>query len=533
MELNSETVGKGRAPLRYWPATILAFASGLLYFLAFPGIDCWYLSFISIVPLVIALRGQTPRRGLWLGWVSGFTMTMAGFYWLLEMLRVFSGFPTPLCVLFMGALCAYQAGRMALGGWLTSRAEQRGWPFGPSFTLAFAASEFAFPLLFPWYFGATVHNQPWLMQFAEIGGPILVGLVLVSFNLGLWEIVEGHLEKRAPRWKIVGTLLAITAIAGLYGLIRIPMINAAIARAPKAEAGLVQANMSLYGKRHDLAEGLQRHLDLTNQLVQKDKIDFAVWSETSVMRAIEESNAKEAVPRAFSRLLGIPALVGSVLVRPVNDEREYIFFNSALSTDKTGAVTGRYDKTYLLAFGEYLPFGDTFPVLYSLSPNSGHFSPGTLLDPLKIGSHDVSTNICYEDLSPGFVNKMFRHHDAELIVNMTNDAWFGNTLEPWQHLALAKFRAIEQRRFLIRSTNSGISAFVDPTGKMLAHTGPFVEAGLAHKVAWLQGTTVYRIVGDLPWWLVTAVSVAGAFNRRKRKHAGSPKPRNPEDVAAT
>jgi apolipoprotein N-acyltransferase len=507
----------GRVTLRFVPATGLALLSGFLYFVAFPGVDIWPLGFVALVPLIVALRGQTPRRGMWLGWVSGFTMTMTGFYWLLEMLRVFSGFSTPLCVLFVAALCAYQAGRMALAGWLSSRAEQRGWPFGLSFTLAFGASEFIFPLLFPWYFGATVHSQPWLMQLAEIGGPILVGLPLISFNLSLSEFIEARLQRRAPRWKLAGALATAAVLSGIYGLIRIPMINRVVARAPKARAGLAQANMSLFGKRHNLVEGLQRHLNLTRQLIQKDNIDFAVWSETSVMRAVEETSANEAVPRAFSRLLGVPALVGAVLVRPVDDEREYIFFNSALSTDKSGSVTGRYDKTFLLAFGEYLPLGDTFPVLYAWSPNSGHFSQGVLLDPLKIGTHDVSTNICYEDLSPGFVNKMFRHHDAELIVNMTNDAWFGNTLEPWQHLALAKFRAIEQRRFLIRSTNSGISAFVDPTGKMLSHTGPFVEAALAHPIAWLKGRTVYRVIGDFPWWLVTGLSFAGAFFRKTPK----------------
>lgn len=505
--------------LCFWPATSLAFASGFFYFIAFPGFDLWPLGLVALVPLIIALRGQTPRRALWLGWVSGFTMTMTGFYWLLEMLRIFSGFPTPLCVLFMAALCAYQAGRMALAGWLTSRAERRGWPYGLSFALAFATSEFTFPLLFPWYFGATVHNQPWLIQLAEIGGPILVGLVLVSFNLSLSELLEARLQKRKPRWKHAGALAAVTVLAGIYGLVRIPMVNAAVKQAPQARAGLVQANMSLYGKRHDLAEGLQRHLSLTRQLIEKEHIDFAVWSETSVMRPIEETTAQDAVPRAFSRSIGVPALVGTVLVRPVDDEREYIFFNSALSTDKAGAVTGRYDKTYLLAFGEYLPLGDTFPILYAWSPNSGHFSPGTLLEPLRIGPHEVSTNVCYEDLIPSFVNKMFRHHDAELIVNMTNDAWFGNTLEPWQHLALAKFRAVEQRRFLIRSTNSGISAFVDPTGKVLSHTGPFVEAALAHEISWLKGTTAYRIIGDTPWWLVTGFSLAAAFRKRKSRGA--------------
>ncbi len=504
-------------PLRFWPATALAFASGVLYFIAFPGIDIWPLGFVALVPLIVALRGQTPRRGLWLGWVAGFTMTMTGFYWLLEMLRVFSGFPTFLCIVFMAALCAYQAGRMALAGWLSARAERRKWPFGLCFTVSFAASEFIFPLLFPWYYGATVHSQPWLLQLAEIGGPILVGLVLVAFNLALAEPMLARRERRPTRWRLVATLASITGFAAIYGVIRIHAINAIVHAAPKARVGIVQANMSLFGKRHELAEGLRRHLALTHQLMQSGPLDFVVWSETSVMRPIEESNAASAVPAAFSKQLGVPALVGSVLVRPVDDVRQYVFFNSALSTDAAGNVTARYDKTYLLAFGEYLPLGETFPVLYEWSPNSGHFSPGTSLEPLKIGSHRVATDICYEDLIPSFVNKMFGHSDAELIVNMTNDAWFGNTLEPWQHLALAKFRAIEQRRFLIRSTNSGISAFVDPTGIVLAHSGAFELAAMAQPIAWLKGKTVYRVIGDSPWWLVTGVSFLIAFLRRKPK----------------
>ena len=507
----------GDVPLRFWPATLLSLLSGALYFAAFPGMDLWPLSFVALVPLMIALRGQTPRRGLWLGWVSGFTMTMSGFYWLLEMLLAFSGFPTVLCILFMSLLCAYQAGRMALAGWLSTRAERRNWPFGLSFTVAFAASEFIFPLLFPWYFGATVHSQPWLLQLAEIGGPILVGLVLVSFNLALTEAVTARLRRRAIRWRTASALGSVTVIAAIYGVIRIHSVHAALKTAPKARAGIVQANMSLYGKRHDLAEGLHRHLALTAQLRQSGQLDFVVWSETSVMRPVEETSVSEALPRAFSKDLGVPALVGSVLVRPVDDVRQYVFFNSALSTDAAGQVTARYDKTYLLAFGEYLPLGETFPILYEWSPNSGHFSPGTSLEPLQIGSHRVSTNICYEDLIPGFVNKMMRHRDAELIVNMTNDAWFGDSLEPWQHLALAKFRAIEQRRYLIRSTNSGISAFVDPTGKVLAHSGSFELAAIARPIAWLNGKTVYRVIGDAPWWLVTVAGFLAAFFRRRPK----------------
>ena len=276
-------------PLRFWPSTLLALASGALYFAAFPGVDVWPLGFAALVPLIIALRGQSPRRGFWLGWVSGFTMTMTGFYWLLEMLRVFSGFSTVLCVLFMALLCAYQAGRMALAGFLSARTERRNWPFGLAFSLAFAASELVFPLLFPWYFGATLHSQPWMLQLAEIGGPIAVGLVLVTFNLAISEPIAARLEGRKPRWRRVLTLASISGFAAIYGIIRVRSVHIVVQSAPKARVGIVQANMSLYGKRHELEEGLQRHLALTQQLRQKGKLDFVVWSETSVMRPVDEN----------------------------------------------------------------------------------------------------------------------------------------------------------------------------------------------------------------------------------------------------
>lgn len=505
------------APLGFRPSTILAVLSGVLYFAAFPGVDLWPLAFVALVPLIVALHGQPPRRGLWLGWVAGFTMTMCGFYWLLDMLRAFSGFPTPLCIIFMAALCAYQAGRMALTGWLMARGATRGWPPRLVFVLAFATGEFTFPLLFPWYYGATVHACAPLIQTAELGGPILVGLVLVCCNIVVADVLLARVRGRCQNWRLHLSLAAVACVALGFGFWRIQTVRAAVQTAAKARIGIVQANMSLYGKRHELEEGLRRHLVLTQGLNARQKLDLVVWSETSVMRPVEESSVNLEVPRAFSRRLGVPALVGSVLVRQVEDERSYVFFNSALATDANGDVTGRYDKTFLLAFGEYLPFGESFPILYSWSPNSGHFSQGTSLEPLKVAGHWVSTNICYEDLIPGFVNKMLRHHDAELIVNMTNDAWFGDTLEPWQHLALAQFRAVEQRRYLIRSTNSGISAFVDPTGKVLAHTGAFEQTAMAHDVAWMTGKTIYRHVGDTPWFLVSLASFVAAFRRRKSR----------------
>jgi apolipoprotein N-acyltransferase len=146
----------------------LAFAgavlSGLLYWLAFPGKEspAWLglFSFVAFTPLWIALQKQAPGRALLLGAVTGATMNLCGFYWLLDMLQTFSGFPTPLCMVFVVIVCAYQGGRIGFLGWLYARAAQRGWPRPLVFLSAFAASELLYWLLFPWYFAATLHKPP-------------------------------------------------------------------------------------------------------------------------------------------------------------------------------------------------------------------------------------------------------------------------------------------------------------------------------------------------------------------------------------
>jgi apolipoprotein N-acyltransferase len=248
------------------------------------------------------------------------------------------------------------------------------------------------------------------------------------------------------------------------------------------------------------------------------------------MGAVLEDDADVAMRRQFSRSLGVPALFGSVLAREVSDARKYALFNSALLTNKRGSVVGRFDKQLLLAFGEYLPFGETFPVLYEWSPHTGHFQSGTSFKPLSLDDHQIAVVICYEDVLPSFVNHEMREGEPELIANLTNDAWFGDTTEPWIHLALAKFRAVEQRKFFVRSTNSGVSAFVDPVGRVISHTKTFEQTSQRATLRWLKGKTLYTLWGDGPWWLASAGSIFFAFKRRGSKPAaetgtdGGPEP---------
>ncbi|MGE3671321.1 MAG: apolipoprotein N-acyltransferase [Polyangiaceae bacterium] len=503
----------------------LAILSGVLYFLAFPGIDLWPLAFVALVPLIVAMRNQPTRRAMGLGWMAGFTMTMTGFYWLIDMLKTFSGFGTPLCLLFMSILCGYQGGRIGFMGWLYGRATNRGWPAGPVFCLAFAASELVFPLLFPWYYAATVHQMPALLQLAELGGPILVGLMLIAPNWALSELIFSKLDQRRINWRLVAALVALPIVAAGYGALRIFQVDATVAAAPKAKVGVVQANMSLIAKREDKEGGLRRHVRLSQELIRKEgPLDLVVWPETAVARAMDERNAANYYERNVLPQVGAPAVFGAILVRRVDDVRGYVLFNSAMVSDPaTGRkVVGRFNKHYLLAFGEYLPFGETFPQLYEMSPHSGRFTPGTEAKPVPFGDHQLAVFICYEDIIPSFVNSIMKNGDAQLLVNITNDAWFGDSTEPWIHLALSKLRAIEQRRFFVRSTNSGVSAIVDPVGRVVAHTETFKQQTAAAQVAWLDGGTVFRVIGELPWWLGALVIAAMAFVRRKSVDSKQP-----------
>jgi apolipoprotein N-acyltransferase len=502
-----------------WPIAYAgALLSGLLYWLAFAGMDVWPLTFVAWIPLVVSMHRQTARRALLLGWLAGVTMNVCGFFWLEEMLKTFSGFHPIICFFFVLVVCGYQGGRMGLLGWLYGRATARGWPAPIVFAAAFAASELFYPLLFPWYYAATVHQVPVLTQLADVGGPILVGLVLVAANLALAEPLLARAERRKPSVAVLGVGAVTLAFACAYGVLRIGAIDASAQAAPGAVVGVVQANMGLQEKRSSYDEGLNRHLDLSHDLEQNEHVDFVVWSETSAMRAVHDETYKQELRTGVARRIGAPAIFGAVVIKQVPDERKYVLYNAAVASDERGVVSTRYDKQYLLTFGEYLPFGDSFPILYQWSPNSGHFTPGTSLDPLMVDvggtKHPVTMLICYEDILPRFTNDAVRHADPELLVNMTNDAWFGDTAEPWEHLALAQLRAVEHRRYLVRGTNSGVSAVVDPVGRVITHTGAFKEEAISAPIHWMRAFTVYERIGDWPWLLASVALGVAAFRKR-------------------
>jgi len=484
---------------------VLAAISGALYFIGFAGFGIWPLSFVALLPALwaldpdVALVPLRRRQVLLIGFVFGIVLNIGGFYWVASTLRSFSGFSYVWCVLLASILWGYQAFALVIFSWLYHRA--RAWGAGNllAATSAMCFAEWVFPALFKHYYGASLHNTPLAIQVADLGGPLLVTGLLTAANVGLYELSLAHRNGRIARRPVFITAALWAATLG-YGAYRIHEVDARVAAAPKIRVGMVQTNMGLTQKRDDPAEGLKRHIAQSEELQKKEKLDLLVWPESAFGWFLppEIKNVRDVV---FRGAIHVPTLFGGLARRERDGSMRA--FNTAFMTDADGSIVGTYDKTYLLAFGEYIPFGDKFPALYDISPNSGRFTPGDHVQPVPLGPYRLGVLVCYEDILPGFVREAVRVGRPHVFVNVTNDAWFGDTHAPWEHLALAKLRAVEHHRALVRSTNSGVSAVVDPVGRMLATSGVFTRENLSAEVPMLDVDSLYAIpgIGDFPGYL--------------------------------
>ena len=488
-------------------ATLLAAVSGALYFLGFAGFEIWPLSLISLVPLLLALRGRTGMRAFSLGWLMGFVTNAGGFYWIASMLRTFSGFKLIVCIAFSALLWAGQGLQFAFFGWFVARADQWKVPRLLSVPAALGALELCFPLLFPSYTANSLHNVPLLIQTADLGGVILLGMMMALGSAAIEDTIVGWRTRVGLRARLLPMMLPLGwwAFAIPYGAYRIHQVDVENLTAPALRVAVIQENLGLIEKRDEPEMALDRHLDTTHAIEAREHLDFAVWSESAVsfLLRTDIANVQSDLPPWD---LHVPVLFGAL------SERNGRFFNTAFMTGRDGAMAGTYDKTYLLAFGEYLPGGDIFPKFYQWSPHSGHFTRGSRMVALPLPGDSPATPrtvmplICYEDILPRYVRDFENATHATLFAVILNDAWFGDTAEPWIHFALSKFRSVEHRRDFVRAANSGVSGFVDAAGRVIAHGGSFRTEAPVATVHLRTRHTVYDVLGDWAAWLAMALT---------------------------
>jgi apolipoprotein N-acyltransferase len=507
---------------------LLATIAGTLYFLGFAGFDLWPLALVALVPFFWGLDahaaeqgatgalGFTRRQGFWAGFVLGFVLHVGGYYWMVTTLERFSGFPWVACIALASILWGFQSLMLGVFGALLHLGLSHGLPLMLSAVCAMCTSEWLFPRLFDHFWGASLHAEPLLLQIADLGGPTLLTALLVATNVALYELARAISTKRWPMRSLAAVGAAWAFTLG-YGAYRLADTDARALAAPKLGVGLVQADMGLFQKRDDPEEGLKRHLEQSEQLEREHagKLDLIVWPESAFGWLLPEA-MKDVRRAVYNNRLHTPVLFGGLAIRD-GGEREQLF-NTAFLADEKGKILASYDKTYLLTFSEYIPFGEEYPQIYELSPNSGQFTKGKHMRPLTLGPYRLSALICYEDILPSFVRRMVREAEPHALVNLTNDAWFGDTHAPWEHLALAKLRAVEHHRVLLRATNSGVSAIVDPSGRLVAKSGVFTRENLFAQVPMLQGNSTYAYVGDFPGYLgVLALLVAALWTRLRRR----------------
>lgn len=493
--------------------------SAVMMFLGFAGFGVWPLAFVGMVPALFVFD-QEPRptgaKFFWRALFFGYVAYYGGFYWVVNTIVDFGGFPYLLALAFASIYFLYQACEYVLILWMWRRARDRG--FNPTLALVctYLAAELAFPMLFDHFYGNSFHMLPPLVQVADLGGPMLLTALAMAGNGALYEIIRARLRKeRFPKAAPIAFAASLAFCLG-YGQWRIADTEARMAEAPKLDVGVVQANMGIFDKREDPGEGRRRHIEQSLALEREHAPDLLVWPESAATFFLPEGvNVRRWVFAGDEGTVSTPTIFGGLSRRVEDGERRH--YNTAFLADGDGDVLGTYDKTYLLAFGEYIPFGDVFPKLYEWSPNTGHFTPGDHVEPLVFGDYRIGALVCYEDILPGFVRRTMREGDPHLLVNVTNDAWFGETQEPYVHLALAKMRAVEHHRYLVRATNTGVSAIIDPLGRVVTESPLFERASLHGEVAMMTGWTPYRTLGDWPGWLSLGAVIYMAFVGRRRR----------------
>jgi apolipoprotein N-acyltransferase len=381
--------------------------------------------------------------------------------------------------------------------------------------IAMAIAELVTIRLFPWHYGHTQIAFRPFVQLAGIGGAILVSFVL------FW-VAEAVVRAVVFQERRLGFLLPLVVFGLSLGYGREVMDGFAHRRDREQEVIVVQGNGSLEDMKEldSLERVLRRIYDLTVKSARPGAL--IVWPEGAIPAYI---------PAALGSVRKEPMLPwlgdgSALLLGAYSFTDEQHRFNSAFAVYPDGTVPTPYCKQILIPFGEYMPGASVFPWLNRMNQNAGVFSAGTEVKvfPFPMRRPDgreyttkAAPLICYEDTVPALARQATRQ-GAELLVNLTYDTWFGRTAAPYQHHLIAAFRAIENRRYLIRCTNSGYSAVVDPLGRTIASIHPFTAGTLSVKVRLIEEQTPYTAyLGETPWWLLLAVTTGMIIVRRWRR----------------
>lgn len=497
---------------------LLALLTSLFLFAASPG--QWAiapLAWIALVPLLLACRGLSVKTSAGLGLLSGVVYFSALIYWIIIALGRYGGLPLWVTVPALLGLALYMALYIAAFTAILAWAEKR-LPLVWVAPLTWVGLDFIRAWLFsgfPWLdLGYSQYSFNMVNQLADLTGHHGITFLVVMVN----ALVSGfipwgqHLSPRgrdtlfppphrALTSRVILPLLVLASACG-YSIWRGQSLKTALDQLPTVSLGLIQGNIDQSEKwLPELQEKtVDIYLTLSAESMNKDPLDLLIWPETALPFFPSESplfqkvTALAMAPASPSLLTGAPHFQSN----PAQNLTSY--FNSAFLINPAGAgdftALQRYDKAHLVPFGEYIPLQRFLPKAMPLVQTMGNFSPGTDAAPLITKQAKIGVLICFESIFPELA-RIRTLHGANILANLTNDAWYGRSSAPYQQIPMAVLRAIENRRSLARSANTGISCLIDPLGRVVASTPIFEARVINGQLPLIQEISFYSRIGYL------------------------------------
>ena len=551
-----------RIPLRLWALAVL---SGALQVLPFPiagptplwrTLFCW----IALLPLLIALLGNdkqgnalTRGQGAALGYLCGFVWYLGNCYWIYQTMYLYGGLPKYIAAGILILFCLYLGLYHALFGTLIASFRIR---FGKQAALllvpfAWVAVELARARItgLPWdILGVAQVDSPILTRLAPITGAYGISFVIAGIN-ALWLVRIRVRERRYTRtaFTAAGVIFIVLYVAALRQIesphdvpttahatlvqenLEVGAANTGpepstqqllesfsyLSRFPSAKFLLgipeLSSTQSVYLiRQHPLAEGEDSKTPVPMPT------DLIVWPESPAPFQENDSQFRAALSN-LAREANAPIIAGNIGVdRTTDNARGYNLFNSASFVNAQGEFVGRYDKMHLVPFGEYVPFRQLFFFAKSLLNEVGTFDPGQHRTVFTTRGHTYGTFICYESIFGNEIRE-FTRQGAEVLVNISNDGWYGDTSAPWQHLNMVRMRAIENHRWVLRSTNTGVTASITPYGRVIAAAPRHIRTSIRVGFAYEHDLTFYAAHGDLFAYACALVTtIALAFSLRAK-----------------
>ncbi len=471
---------------------ILSIFSSLLIILSFPKFDLWFLAYVGLLPLFFAIKGKRPFSSFFLSYLAGILFFSGIIYWLVH-----------VTLLGYILLVFYLAIYFGLFGFCVSFFSEKS-PFFKLliFPSIWVALEFLRGHLltgFGWAFlGYSQYKALPVIQIADITGVYGVSFIIVMVNVAIWLLISDfRSQKSEVRKSMFCFLFSVFCFLFVisYGFYRIiPDSNS-----KKIKISVIQGNIpqAIKWENNSLSFILEKHLQLS-KLANADNPDLIIWPETSFPGFFGKD--KYLLENLIS---SVKKLKNNLLIGAITEE-DFSIYNTAILVSSHGVISGIYRKLHLVPFGEYVPLRGIFSFLPQLAV-LGDFTPGkefTVFSLGEDGAKKFSALICFEDTVPK-ISRQFVKRGANLLVNITNDAWFKDTSAPYQHLQASVFRAVENRTPLVRSANTGVSSFIDSCGRILGkvcdteNRETFIEGYKTREINLRNSTSFYSSFGDV------------------------------------